>query len=145
MMASMVFRNPLGIFAAAGMLLLSSAAPAVEAAEVEWEILKSLNTESRPIDVAVSADGRSVFALTEDGTVFIFGADGAPAGQFAVGPQAERIAVDPEGERLYVTNRQTKRVDVVQIDILREINLAGAPFKGREKAPVVIAVFSDFQ
>jgi hypothetical protein len=44
-----------------------------------------------------------------------------------------------------VTNRETRRVEIVQIDILREINLSGAPFKGREQAPVVIAVFSDFQ
>jgi DNA-binding beta-propeller fold protein YncE len=95
--------------------------------------------------VAVSADGKLVFVLTENGTVFIFGADGTPIDRIAVGPQAERIAVDPEGERLYVTNRQAKRVDVVQIDTLREINLADAPFKGKEKAPVVVAVFSDFQ
>jgi DNA-binding beta-propeller fold protein YncE len=115
------------------------------AAAVEWEFLKSLNTDSRPLDVAASADGKLVFVLTENGIVFIFGADGTPLDRIAVGPQAERIAVDPEGERLYVTNRSAKRVDVVQIDTLREINLSGAPFKGREKAPVVIAVFSDFQ
>jgi hypothetical protein len=105
-------------------LLISSNAPC--SASVEWELLKSLNTDSRPLDVAVSADG-------------------TPIDRIAVGPQAERIAVDPEGERLYVTNRQAKRVDVVQIDTLREINLSGAPFKGQEKAPVVLAVFSDFQ
>jgi len=124
-------------------LLISSNAPG--SAAVEWELLKSLNTDSRPLDVAVSADGKLVFILTENGTVFIFGADGTPIDRIAVGPQAERIAVDPEGERLYVTNRQAKRVDVLQIDTLREINLSGAPFKGKEKAPVVVAVFSDFQ
>ena len=142
-MVGAIFRNALIVLAVAGALpLFYSAAPA---AEFEWEFLKSLNTGARPIDVAVSADGRSVFVLTEDGTVFLFGADGVPTGQIAVGPQAERIAVDPEGERLYVTNRQAKRIDVVQIDPLHAINLSGAPFKGREKAPVVIAVFSDFQ
>jgi len=124
-------------------LLMFSNAPC--SAAVEWELLQSLNTDSRPLDVAVSADGKSVFVLTENGTVFIFSADGTPIDRIAVGPQAERIAVDPEGERLYVTNRQAKRVDVVQIDTLREINLSGAPFKGKEKAPVVLAVFSDFQ
>ena len=127
----------------AGVLLISSNAPC--SAAVEWELLKSLNTDSRPLDVALSADGKLVFVLTENGTVFIFGADGTPIDRIAVGPQAERIAADPEGERLYVTNRQAKRVDVVQIDTLREINLADAPFKGKEKAPVVVAVFSDFQ
>jgi DNA-binding beta-propeller fold protein YncE len=141
-----VLRNTIKVLAAMGALFLySSAAPAVEAAEVEWEVLKRLDTGSRPVDVAVSADSRSVFVLTEDGKVAIFGADGSAVGQIAVGSQAERIDVDPDGERLYVTNRQAKQIDVVQIDILREINLSGAPFKGPEKAPVVIAVFSDFQ
>lgn len=132
----------LAMVAVAALALSSSAA---SAAEIEWELLKGLNTASRPLDVALSADGRQVFVLTEDGTVSIFGADGIPAGQITVGPQAERIAVDPDGERLYVTNRQAKRVDVVRIDTVHAINLSGAPFKGNEKAPVVIAVFSDFQ
>lgn len=122
--------------------LFYSAAPA---AEIEWEVLNRLDAGSRPLDVTVSADGRSVFVLAEDGRVHLFDADGNVVGQIAVGAQAERIAVDPEGERLYVTNRETRQVEIVQIDILREINLSGAPFKGREQAPVVIAVFSDFQ
>jgi DNA-binding beta-propeller fold protein YncE len=124
-------------------LLICSNAPA--SAAIEWDLLKSLETDSRPLDVAVSADGKLVFVLTEKGTVFIFGADGTLIDRIAVGPRAERIAADPEGERLYVTQRQTRRVDVIQIDTLREIKLAGAPFKGPEKAPVVVAVFSDFQ
>lgn len=137
-----VWRKALGIGVVAALSLPSGAAPA---AEVEWEFLKGLSTVSRPLDVALSADGRQVFVLAEDGTVSIFGADGSPAGQITVGPQAERIAVDPDGERLYVTNRQAKRVDVVRIDTVHAIHLSGAPFKGHEGAPVVIAVFSDFQ
>jgi DNA-binding beta-propeller fold protein YncE len=114
-------------------------------AAVEWEIINSLKTGSRPLDLAVSADGRSIFVLTEDGQVMIFGSDGALLEKMTVGAQAEKIAVDPEGERLYVTHRQGKRVDVVQIDFIRPINLGGAPAKGKPGAPVVIAVFSDFQ
>jgi DNA-binding beta-propeller fold protein YncE len=124
------------------MLLVSAASCR---AALEWEILKSLNTGARPVDVAVSADGKSVFVLTEDGVVSIYTGDGALTDKITVGGQAERIAVAPDGDRLYVTQRQGRRVDVIQLDYVREINLSGAPFKGREKAPVTIAVFSDFQ
>lgn len=124
------------------MLLVSAASGR---AALEWEILKSLNTGARPVDVAVSADGKSVFVLTEDGIVSIYTGDGALTDKITVGGQAERIAVAPDGDRLYVTQRQGRRVDVIQLDYVREINLSGAPFKGREQAPVTIAVFSDFQ
>ena len=124
-------------------LLLAPAAPALAAAE--WEVIRSLNTGSRPLDVAVSVDGRSVFVLTEDGALSVYTPDGALIDRFQLGKDAERIAVAPDGERVYVTARQGKRVDVVQIDYVRDILIAGAPFKGSERAPVTIAVFSDFQ
>lgn len=133
----------LPIFAVTLALLVFSAVPGMAA--VEWEIQKSLTPGARPLDVAVSADGRSVYVLTDDGNILIYGSDGVLRDKIAIGPQAERIAVDPDGERLYVTNRQTKRVDVVQVDVVYNIKTAGSPFKGREKAPVVVTVFSDFQ
>jgi DNA-binding beta-propeller fold protein YncE len=124
-------------------LLMFPTAPS--SATIEWEIIKGLDIGARPLDMAVSADGKSVFVLSEDGVISIFTGDGALTEKINVGTQAERIAVAPDGERLYVTHRQGKRVDVVQLDYVRDINLSGAPSKGREKAPVTIAVFSDFQ
>ena len=129
----------------AAAVMLTVFIPAVLPGAVEWEILKSLDTGARPLDVAVSADGKSIFVLTENGQIWIYSNEGTLAGKITVGPQAERIAVDPDGERLYVTNRPNKRVDVILVDVIRDINLSGAPFKGSEKAPVAIAVFSDFQ
>lgn len=133
-------------FAAMGFVLaLFVAPPGPCRAALEWEMLKSLNTAARPVDVAVSADGKSVFVLTEDGVVSIYTGDAAPVEKINVGAAAERIALAPDGERLYVVNRAGKRIDVIQLDYVREISLSGAPFKGPEKAPVTIAVFSDFQ
>ena len=117
----------------------------VASAEVEWEIQRSFDLGARPLDVAVSVDGKTIFVLTEEGNILVFGSDGTASGKIAVGTQAERIAVDPDGERLYVTHRQGKRVDVVAVDVIRAISEKEAPFKGNPKAPVVIAVFSDFQ
>jgi hypothetical protein len=130
---------------ALGVLTLLMAAAGPCPAAVEWQILKSLNTGARPVDVAVSADGKSVFVLTDDGTLSIYSSDGALTEKISLGYPAERIAVAPDGERVYVTPRQGQRVDVVQLDYVRPINVSGAPFKGAEKAPVTIAVFSDFQ
>jgi DNA-binding beta-propeller fold protein YncE len=126
-------------------MALAIPAAGSRASGVEWEIIKSLDTGARPVDVAISADGRSVFVLTEDGTLSIYTSEGSLTDKISLGYPAERIAVAPDGERIYVTSRQGKRVDVIQLDYVREINVSGAPFKGPEKAPVTIAVFSDFQ
>ena len=140
----MQIRPPVVLAVAAWLVLaLTPAAPGRAAAD--WEVIRSLNTGSRPIDVVASVDGRSVFVLTEDGTLSVYTPDGVLTDKFQVGKDAEHIAVSPDGERVYVTQRQAKRVDVVQIDYVREINIAGAPFKGPENAPVTVAVFSDFQ
>jgi DNA-binding beta-propeller fold protein YncE len=131
----------IGLAALALLVAAAGSCPAL----VEWEIIQSLNTVGRPVDVAVSADGKSVFVLTDDGTLSIYTSDGALTERISLGYPAERIAVAPDGERIYVTPRQGKRVDVVQLDYVREINLSGAPFKGRANAPVTVVVFSDFQ
>ena len=124
-------------------LLLAPAAPGRAAAD--WEVVRSLNTGTRPLDVAVSMDGRSVFVLTEDGVLSVYTPDGALTEKFQLAKDAERIAIAPDGERVYVTSRQGKRVDVVQIDFVRDIVLTGSPAKGPEQTRVTIAVFSDFQ
>jgi DNA-binding beta-propeller fold protein YncE len=139
-------RIPMAIVAVAALgLALLLVAPAPGNAAAEWEVVRSLNTGTRPLDVAVSMDGRSVFVLTEDGVLSIYTPDGALTETFQLAKDAERIAIAPDGERVYVTSRQGKRVDVVQLDFVREIALAGSPAKGPERAPVTIAVFSDFQ
>lgn len=124
-------------------LLLAPAAPGRAAAD--WEVVRSLSTGARPLDVAVSADGRSIFVLIEDGRLSVYTPEGTLTETFQIAKDAERIAVAPDGERVYVTSRQGKRVDVVQIDFVRDIVLTGSPAKGPERAQVTIAVFSDFQ
>lgn len=137
-------RNISIILVLAAAVALGPAAPPARAA-ADWEVTRSLTTGARPIDVATSVDGRSVFVLTDDGVLSVFTPDGALTETFQLAKDAERIAVAPDGERVYVTFRQAKRVDVVQIDYVRDIHLTGAPVKGPAQAPVTIAVFSDFQ
>jgi DNA-binding beta-propeller fold protein YncE len=108
-------------------------------------LLTKIPISVRPLDVAVSNSGRIVYVLAENGVLLAYTPEGVLTDQITLGGKAERIAVSPDEERVYVTRPQGKRVDLVQIDFVRTINLAGAPFKGPEKAPVVIAVFSDFQ
>jgi hypothetical protein len=114
-------------------------------AEVDWQIVNTLKTEAEPTDVVVSLDGRSIFVLTVGGNVLIYDNDGQLKDRLEIGPHVDRITVDPQGEQLFATSRRNKTVEIIDLSFVYQIDTAGSPYKGPKDAPVVIAVFSDFQ
>lgn len=57
----------------------------------------------------------------------------------------DQIRVAPKGDSLFLNSRENKTIQIVNLDFVVDIDVAGSPFKGREDAPVTIAVFNDFQ
>lgn len=114
-------------------------------AAVEFRIQKTLQTDAAPIDVAVTADGRSTFVLTENGHVLVYDARGNLTETINIGSHIDRIDLDPRGERLFASSRRNKTVEIIQLDFIKKIDTEGAMFKGPANAPVTIAVFSEFQ
>ena len=114
-------------------------------AEVEWTIVKSLSLDSPPRDVTVTLDGQTLYILTDKGDILVYGNNGELKDTISIGPHADNLRIGQNGEVLFVISRKNKTVETVQLDFIRHINTAGSPFLGPENAPVVIAVFSDFQ
>ncbi|MBT8372522.1 MAG: hypothetical protein HKO68_20500 [Desulfobacterales bacterium] len=114
-------------------------------ATVEWRIQNSVKTEAVPIDVAVSSDGKSVFVLTEDGDILIYNRYGKLTDSINVGTHVDRIRIDPKGDRIFASSRKNKTIEIIAFDFIHKINTEGSPVKGPQDAPVIIAVFSDFQ
>ena len=118
-------------------------------ATVDWDIQKTINIESIPLDLAVSIsrdrNGMNLFVLTADGRVLIYDRNGNLTDTLSVGPHVDQIRVDPLGRKLFAVSRQNKTIKIITFDFIRPINIFGAPFKGPEKAAVTIVVFSDFQ
>lgn len=126
-------------------LLAVSLLPSGGSATVEGEVLATLPLDSAPLDVAVSADGRWTFVLVQGGEVRVYGADGEFQGTLRVKDGARGLAASPTGDRLFVSGRDPDRMDVVSVDFVHPIDVAGSPFKGPADAPVVVAVYNDFQ
>lgn len=126
--------------------LLSAAfpGPSPEAA-VEWREAGSLNIGAEPLDVAVSADGKWTFVLTGKGEVMVFSSDGRLNGRVPVGKAVKKIGVSSTGNRLFLLSGSEQALRSVSLDFIQDIRTEGSPFKGPADAPVVIAVFSDFQ
>jgi DNA-binding beta-propeller fold protein YncE len=124
-------------------LALGPAAPA--SAEVEWDVVKTLSLEKKPLDVAVSADGKSIYVLLKGGKVQIYSAGGQLQESLDLGFPADSIALSSAGNLLYAASGEKKSVQVVRLEFVQRISTAGSPVKGAKNALVAVAIFNDFQ
>ena len=113
-------------------------------ATVEWDLDHTLQMDQSPLDVAVPPDGNHIFVLTENG-ILVYSKDGKLEDKIDLGYPGDQMKIGPGGKQLFITSRKNKTVQIVSIDFIVDIDVSGSPYKGRQDAPVVIAVFSDFQ
>ena len=111
----------------------------------EINLQRTLTTDGVPIDVVVTQDGNLTFVLTDNGKILIYDRIGNLTDTVDIGTHIDQIDIGPQGERLFAASRQNKSVEIITLDFIRQINTLGSPLKGPLEAPVVIAVFSDFQ
>jgi len=114
-------------------------------AEVEKSVSKTLKLESKPIDIAVSGDGKITFILVEGGKVLIYDSGGTLKDSVEVSKTVASIGSSTNGDFLLLADSNANTLEVVKLDYVVDIDVSSLPFKGPENAPVVIAVFSDYQ
>lgn len=113
--------------------------------KIEIASTKSLSLEAEPLDVAVSRDGRRVYVLTRNGNLQVYTGDGDLLEEIVLEKPYDALRPGPFPGTLVAVNRKDRRLDVLRISFIREIDTTGAPDKGPGDAPVEIVVFSDFQ
>ena len=118
---------------------------AIALAEVEKGASKILKLETKPIDMAVSADGKYTFILAEGGKVLIFDSGGALKDTLKVSDSVVSIGTSPSGDFLLLADSKANTLEFLKISFIVDIDVTGLPFKGPAGAPVVVAVFSDYQ
>jgi protein-disulfide isomerase len=127
-------------------LLIGLVASKSSHAEVEMTIARTLTLEETPIDTALSASGRWIFVLTDNGKVLVYTPDGKLSDTIPVDKSIDSIRPAPPGAREEILFLVSSKKKTVQIAVLRfEIDTTGAPFKGAADAPVAIVLFTDFQ
>lgn len=131
------------VFLLTSVILLTSLSQST--ATVEWDMQRTVTLDQLPRDVVVSVNGTWTFILTDGGNILIYSADGQLNGTIAVGTHVDGIKAGPQEESLFLVSRKNKTVQQIALDFVREIEVSNAPFMGPADAPVVIAVFNDFQ
>jgi protein-disulfide isomerase len=129
-------------------LLVGLALPDLSGAEVEMTIARTLTLEETPLDTALSASGKYIFVLTDKGKLLVYTPDGKLSEMIPVDKSIDSIRPAPPGAReeiLFLVSSKKKTVQLAVLDFVKDINVAGSPFKGAADAPVTIVVFTDFQ
>ena len=114
-------------------------------ATVEWNIPKTFNLKTPPLDVAMSRTGSWIFILTDQGEILVYSSNGSLNSTIDIGDHIDQIKAGPMDELLILKSRKNKTVQLLTLDFVKTIDTSGSPFKGPADAPVIIAVFSEFQ
>ena len=118
---------------------------AMAQAEVEKGASKILKLDAKPIDMAVSADGKYTFILAAGGKILILDNAGQLKDTLQVSESVVSIGTSPGGDSLLLADSKSDTLELLQISFVVDIDISGLPYKGPADAPVVIAVFSDYQ
>lgn len=133
------------LLAALTLLLLVDTGTANATGAIEASPGPSWSLDVKPLSMVHSLDNKRVYILGDDSMVHVYSADGADQGAIPVDKGVTAIDIAPRGEMLYLINAEKKTFSSFSISFTTPIDVTGAPFVGDENAPVVLAVFSDFQ
>ncbi len=134
-------RKIIFILAALFLFTLSTAA----GAKVYSTVKKTIFLSAAPLDVATTQDGEWTFILMGGGRLAIYDKEDKLNDTVKVDPAADHLALSVTGDRILVTSARGKKMQEIQIDFVRKIDISGSPFLGPENATVTLVIFSDFQ
>jgi hypothetical protein len=138
-------RQPLivGIVLAVMGVLVS--VPAVISSEIEWTMVGQLDLKTPPLDISASADGKWLYILCPgEIAVYSFNEDKIVK-RIPVDKSADRMIYVKEKNALLISSRSGDTVRIIQLEVVHSFNNSGLPYKGPKRAPITIAVFSDYQ
>jgi protein-disulfide isomerase len=114
-------------------------------AEVEYNVLKTYKLEDQPVDMAFSTQRNEIYVLNSNGELLIYAANGRLTEKINVGRDYDRLQLVQGSDVLFLSSRKDKTIQIIQLEFIQKIDTSGSPYKGSENAPVVIAVFSEYQ
>ena len=119
--------------------------PAVISAEIEWTTGGQLGLKAPPLDIAASADGKWLYILCPgEIAVYSFNEDKI-VNRIPVDKTVDRMIYVKEKNALVATSSSKNTVQIIQLEIVHKFSFSGLPYKGPKRAPITIAVFSDYQ
>jgi len=114
-------------------------------AALDWNVIQTFNLKEPPLDVAFSTSRNKVFILTGEGQIQVYEPNGTLDETMDVGKGFDRLWHIQGSDVLVLSSHEKKTVQIVELNFVEQIDTSGSPFRGPDNAPVVVAVFSDFE
>ena len=120
-------------------------APQLLHAEVDWKVIKDINLDARPLDIATSLDGKLIFVLAPGEILVYSNSENKVINRIPIDKAFDKLTYSANNNALILSSSSAKTLKVLKLELIHNIALLGSPFTGPENAPVTIAVFGDYQ
>ncbi len=114
-------------------------------AKTYWTVVNPLEFSDPVIDMAASSDGSLIFALTSREIVVYSPSENVIESRIPLDETFDRIIFNERNSTLILSGTASKKLKIIRVDKIFDVDVAGLPFRGPENAPVIIAVFDDYQ
>lgn len=119
--------------------------PLVSLARVEWRALGVIELKENALDVAANLDGSILFILVPQKVLVYSVRQRRVMRVIPFEGPFDRVLVSLKSNRLILYSSRGKRIKVIEPEVIHNIDYSGLPRIGPLRAPVTIAVFSDYQ
>jgi hypothetical protein len=114
-------------------------------ADIDWSIIKQIDLNAQPLDIAASADGRLIFVLAE-GEILVYSiSENKVTNRIPIDRDFDRVTLSDKRNALIISSSSSKRLKMIRVDRIYKIDISGHPFKGPADAPLTIVSFNDYQ
>lgn len=114
-------------------------------AKIDWEVLKEIALDEAPNDIAISSDGTTIYILSDKNILIYSMQDDKVTDTIPITGKFSQIELFEESESLFLTDRESKQVSIIQITPVYTIEVDKSPVIGKSDAPVSVVAFLDFQ
>jgi hypothetical protein len=119
--------------------------PQIIYAEIDTTLIKQISLDVKPLDIAASADGETIYVLAR-GEILVYSVnEGKVSNRIPIDKGFDKLTYITRDNVLILTSSSSKTLKIIQVDFIYNIALDGLPFKGSADAAVTIAVFEDYQ
>jgi len=128
-----------------GFLCVFSVFPRNASARVEWELLRQINLNDTPYDVTLSSDGSTAYILCSKSILIYAIGENRITDTIPMTGQFSHIGISADGGTIFLTDNEGKRLSLIRISEVFDIEAGESPIIGKKDAPVSVVAFFDYQ